>query len=140
MMKTISRMLTIVFLAILFGCKDDSDPSGASLTGSWRVQSKETFDCTIASENNELSCGTYAFCYTITFNSDQTFELERTSDGSYLGVGDFIYAQGHLTLTFTHNPAGFVDTQGAEAVINGNTLTTTEEGSSCTVRMTYEKL
>jgi hypothetical protein len=128
-MKTI--FLTVILAAAFFlpGCQSDDDSSGTSIAGSWQVQSKETFDCTLAADN-ELTCGTYAFCYTITFNSDETFEMERTSDGGFLGSGTFYFAADHFTITFTQNPAGFADLQAVPAVISGNTLTTTQRAGA----------
>ncbi|HEY0771546.1 MAG TPA: lipocalin family protein [Sphingobacteriaceae bacterium] len=138
MMKTnrISATTLLLSFCLLFSC-DKSDEKGPNLTGTWKLTQSESSDGDVATDNGEKVGGTFAWCTTITFKSDGTFEVFRTSDNFKLGAGTYAYSNGMLITTFTGSSG-----TTRPATINGNTMVinNTSATASCSSNDTYQKI
>src|SRR5258706_13584086 len=119
-----NRFLAFAFIVSLIGpltCSKTSPAPTPSIVGTWKVLTEEDYNCTTAADNKVYTCGAYAYCTTITFKSDKTFQVVHTSDNSNLGAGTYVFTTGYVSLTYS----GSITPSVYTATITGTTLVTT---------------
>jgi hypothetical protein len=137
MKNKILSLVSIVFSVWLMSCDNSESGQSLKIEGSWKIISSESFNCPNSSDNKTLTCGTYVWCLTITFNTDMTFTLKSSSSGLSAGSGTYQLKNGTLSLMYPNSstPANYAVT------VSGTTLITiTNNSSSCSTRDTYEKV
>src|SRR5258705_830878 len=127
----------IVSLTWLLSCSKTSPAPTPIIFGTLKVFTEEEYNCTTATDNKVYTCGAYAYCTTITFKSDKTFQVVHSSDNSSLGTGTYVFTNGYVSLSYTGNITPSV----YAATITGTKLITTytSSSSSCSSRYTYQK-
>ena len=134
--KTLS-VISIVLSIWLMSCSDSDSSQSLKVEGSWKIISSESFNCPNSSDNKPLTCGTYVWCLTITFNADHTFTLKSSSSGLSAGSGTYQFKNGILSLTYPNSPTP----ADYSVTLSETTLvTTTNNSSACSTRDTYQKL
>lgn len=80
---------------------DDDDPQPSTdpkaLIGSWNAVSRQLTDCPDAADEGILNCGTYDFCFKITFLSETTY-TEQPSGGTEGPVQQFAATDGVMSI------------------------------------------
>ena len=132
--------MLLAMFTLLISCSDDDKTSSVSVVGKWQASTQENYECPNSSDNNKLTCGTYAFCYTIEFKSDKTFQMTRSTDN--IGSGKYYLSGDKFSLDFTSNPFGYSSPALYSFTISGNTLTTiyAPGGISCKTKAVYLKM
>jgi hypothetical protein len=126
----------LVTSIVIFSCSKDDSPS-VNLVGKWKTLSQEQYECTTAASNNTKQCGDFGFCVTVEFKADQTFQMTRTSDGSFVQGGTYSRSGNILSLTITGT-----QTQMYSLSLSGGTLITIYNymGLDCKTKTVYQKL
>jgi hypothetical protein len=129
--------LLIILLAALSACDSDDDSSSANVSGKWQATDQEQYDCTIAASNSTQTCGTFGFCITIDFKSDQTYEITRTSGGAFVSAGTYSMSGNTLSMMSAGSQSLMYQVN-----ISGNIMTTIYNfnGTDCKTKTTYQKM
>lgn len=131
------KKLFLIFISVIIFSCDNDDSSSTSLIGKWKTLTQEQYDCTTASGNNAKQCGDFGFCVTTEFKQDLTFQMTRTSDGSFVNGGTYSISGSILSMAITGTQS-----QMYSVTLKGSTLTTIYNftGPDCKTKTVYQKL
>jgi hypothetical protein len=132
-------LVSIVLSVWLISCGDSESDQSLKIEGSWKLQTNERYNCDDPTSNGTLTCGTYFWCNTFTFNADKTFTSKNTSTGVSGGAGTFSIVNGKdLMLQYNNNPSPTI----LIMTLSGNTLILTNESdfAACYSKDTYIKI